>query len=36
MSPRFHLFVSGVYQRNEGEGCVKDILALPQGLKDSP
>ena len=36
MSPRFHLFVSGTYQRNEGEGCVQDILALPQGLKDSP
>ena len=31
--PRFHLFVSDAIQRNEGTGCVQDILAWPQGME---
>ena len=31
VSPRFHLFVSDVNQRNQGAGCVQDIFAWPQG-----
>ena len=31
--PRFHLFVSDVNQRDEGPGCVQDILAWPQGME---
>ena len=30
---RFHLFVSDANQRNEGEGCVQDIFAWPQGME---
>ena len=36
MSPRLHLFVFDVKQRNEGAGSVQDILVRPQGWKDSP
>ena len=35
VSPRFHLFVSGVNERNEGARCVQEILAWQQGWKDS-
>ena len=33
---KFYLFISDVNQQNEGAGCVQDILAWPQGWKDSP
>ena len=37
MSPRFHLFVSDVNQRNEGAGWVQeDFLVWSHGWKDSP
>ena len=36
VSPRFHFFVFGVNQGNEGAGWVQDFLAWPQGWKDSP
>ena len=36
MGRRFHLFISGVNQRNVGAGCVQDFLVWPQGWKDSP
>ena len=36
VSPRYHLLVSDVDQRNEGAGWVQDYLAWPQGWKDSP
>ena len=36
VSPRFHIFVSDVDQRNEETGYVQDILAWFQGWKDSP
>ena len=36
VSPRFHLFVSDVNQRNEGAGCVQDVLVWLQEWKDSP
>ena len=31
MSPRFHLFVSNVYQGNKGVGWVQDFFVWPQG-----
>ena len=30
VSPRFHLFASDGKQRNEGAGCVENILARSQ------
>ena len=36
VSPRFYLFVSDFNQRNEGAGCVQDILAWLHGWKYSP
>ena len=30
VSPRFHVFVSGVNQQNEEAGCLQDILAWLQ------
>ena len=36
MSPRFHLFISGVNIGNEEAGRVHDVLSLHQGWKDSP
>ena len=36
MSPRFHLFVSGVNQRNKGVGWVQNFLVWSHGWKDSP
>ena len=36
MSPRCHLFVSGVNQGNEGVGWVQNFLAWLQRWKDSP
>ena len=36
MGRRFHFFISGVNQQNEGAGRVQDFLVWPQGWKDSP
>ena len=36
MAPRFLLFVSDVYQRNEGAGWVQDYLAWLERWKDCP
>ena len=36
MSPRFHLFVSGVNQGNEEVGWIQDFFAWPHRVKDSP
>ena len=36
LSPRFHLFVFDVKQRNKGTGCIQDILTWLQGWTDSP
>ena len=36
VGPRFRFFVSDINQRNEGPGCVQDILAWPREWKDSP
>ena len=36
ISPRFHLFVSDVNQRNKGVRWVQDFLPWPQGWKNSP
>ena len=36
VSSRLYLFVSDVNQRNEGAGCVQDIVAWPQWWNESP